>query len=104
MVTLLHIGYRSFLLPSEQGVQTVLKCLSKAVEVARDRRYEGGTFELETKPMHVSAEMLPDIVLTTRKRSDRPDILEPEVITPKQLGGRRAITPARSQRRLLLED
>lgn len=40
MKVILKIGYHEYLLPDDVGVQTVMKVMSKAASIHRDRTYE----------------------------------------------------------------
>ena len=105
MVVKIRIGYQEYLLPNDQGVQTVLRTMSKALRVRSDNRYRGGEIELDnSEPLRVEMEMLPDIKIVSRKRSSGDEVLEPEVVRPRQLTGRRGLNPTSSNRSRLLKD
>ena len=60
MFVILQIGYQKFMLESEQGLQTIMKALSKARIIENDRRFEGG--KITTKGMaEIHCEVLPPI-------------------------------------------
>jgi hypothetical protein len=80
MLVILKIGYQSFVLNSEQGLQTILKVLSKARVIDRDERYmDGGIL---TKGLaEVNCEILPPSWGWTKAKQE---VLEPEVLAPHQ--------------------
>ncbi len=89
MLCLIKIGYQSFILPDDKGVQTVMRCLSKAIRVENDNRVHNRLsgeneppFVLDKKPAQVSLELLPHIRLTSRRRPSGDDVLEPEIMPP----------------------
>ena len=80
---MLKIGYRSYVLPSNRGLQTVLDTLSRAQEVDEDRRYDGRGIKLKTEPVTCSIEALSGYSFV--KRGDkRSDVFEPEIMPPER--------------------
>ena len=79
MIYLLKIGYRSFVLPSNRGLQTVIDTLSRAQMVDADRRYDGKGIKLSTEPVTCSIEALPGYSFCKRR-----EVLEPEVLAPER--------------------
>ena len=80
---MLRIGYLSYVLPSNRGLQTVLDTLSRAQEVDEDRRYDGRGIKLKTKPVTCSIEALSGYSFV--KRDDkRSDVFEPEIMPPER--------------------
>jgi hypothetical protein len=80
---MLKIGYRSYVLPSNRGLQTVLDTLSRAQEVDEDRRYDGRGIKLKTEPVTCSIEALSGYSFV--KRGDkRSEVFEPEIMPPER--------------------
>jgi len=75
MLVILKIGYQSYLLKSEQGLQTVLKTLSQAQVIERDNRHFEGNIELGALA-EVGCEILPPTWVARKGK----EVLEPEVM------------------------
>lgn len=83
MFVILQIGYQKFMLDSEQGLQTIMKVLSKARIIEEDRRFEGG--KISTKGMaEIHCEVLPP-TWGWCKEKGRADVIEPEIVRPDRL-------------------
>ncbi len=87
MICKLTIGCQDYLFPDEKGLQTVMRCLSKAIRIRMDNRfdikYRGSDkppFDLDQDPVEVQLEMLPNVALTKRRRKSGSDALEPEIM------------------------
>jgi hypothetical protein len=87
MLYLLEIDYQKFLLPDENGIQAVLKALSKARNVVSDARYDGGGLKIGP-PTNVKLEALPHFrfVKVARANVDpdtpRRRVVEGELLPP----------------------
>jgi hypothetical protein len=79
MIYMLKIGYQSFVLPSNRGIQTVIDTLSRAQMVDEDRRYDERGIKLSPKPVTCSIEALPGYSFCKRR-----EVLEPEVLAPER--------------------
>jgi len=79
MIYMLKIGYWSFVLPSNRGLQTVIDTLSRAQKVDDDRRFEGRGIKLSTEPVTCSIEALPGYSFCKRR-----EVLEPEILPPER--------------------
>ena len=86
MLYLLQIGIQQFILESDAGVSTIMKTLSKATLVDRDKRYSGGEIELDHKPIQLNLEALPNLKFVKRSRGStgRPIFVTPELLPPHQ--------------------
>jgi hypothetical protein len=83
MIYLLTIGYRTYALPSNRGLQTVIDTMSRAQMVEEDNRYEKRGFKLADEPVKCRIETLPGYAFS--KRGDnRSDVLVPEVLPPER--------------------
>jgi len=92
MLVVLKIGFQKYLLPDDKGVQTVLRCLSKAQVIEEDHRYcKGG---IATKGMcEVECEILPPTWGYVKGKRKDAEVLIPEIIREDRLrlNGRRAL-------------
>lgn len=79
MIYMLKIGYRSYVLPSNRGLQTVIDTLSRAQMVDDDRRFESRGIKLSTEPVCCSIEALPGYSFSKRR-----EVIEPEVLPPER--------------------
>lgn len=82
MLYMLTIGYHKYLLESDTGIATVMKCLSKSTHVVTDARYRDGGLELDQEPVQVSMEVLNDFKLVKRPRQAKATGIQPEVLPP----------------------
>jgi len=114
MHVLLTIGFERILLPSEQGLQTIIKALSGAY------RIKGGSYDPETGlgeldgRVEVAVKMMPNLRITTTRHKapvvhvDDPEVLPPSDATPRRRaagalpGGYPTLDPHRT-RMLLVE-
>ena len=94
MKYLLHIGYMRVILQSDLGLATILKALSTARVVERDRRCEGHGFELTGEVCPVTAEALPGYAFVKRSTVLEPEVLPPIRTTLPRLHVHRAIADA----------
>jgi len=89
MHVLLTIGFERILLPSEQGLQTIIKALSGAY------RIKGGSYDHETGlgeldgRVEVAVKMLPNLRITTRHKAPVVHVENPEVLPPADEAPRR---------------
>ena len=84
MLCKIRIGHSDYLLPSETGVATIMKALSKAIRVDSDCRYKDGGFILDHKPVSLEFEYLPGYKLVPQK--DGIETLQPDEVLPPVRG------------------